>query len=165
MAINQAYLFLIFSLNGLIIGLIFDFFRILRKSFKTKNYVTYIEDFLFWILTGISIILFMYKFSDGNLRLYMILGLGLGFILYVLLFSKMIIKTFVTIINLMKEIIQKILTIILIPMKILYKITNKFIITPLYLLFVKIYYNFTKKSKKIKIQSKFLQKFKKSAKN
>lgn len=165
MAINQAYLFLIFALNGLIIGLIFDFFRILRKSFKTKNYVTYIEDFLFWILTGISIIFFMYNFSDGNLRLYMILGLSLGFILYLLLFSKIIIKIFVTIINFMKNIIQKIITIILIPMKIFYKSTNKFIITPLYLLFTKIYSNFTKKSKNLKIQPKFLQKLKKSAKN
>ena len=38
---NQAYLFLIFSLNGFIIGVLFDFFRILRKSFKTKDIITY----------------------------------------------------------------------------------------------------------------------------
>ena len=64
MAINQAYLFLTFTVNGVIIGLIFDFFRILRKSFKTKNLIIYFEDILFWILSGISTILFMYYFSD-----------------------------------------------------------------------------------------------------
>ena len=67
MAINQAYLFLIFMLNGAIIGLLFDFFRILRKSFKTNNLITYIEDILFWILSGISIIFSMYKFSRSEL--------------------------------------------------------------------------------------------------
>ena len=37
MAINQAYLFLIFVLDGFIIGLLFDFFRILRKTFKMRG--------------------------------------------------------------------------------------------------------------------------------
>lgn len=48
---NQAELFLIFTINGILIGLLFDFFRILRRSFKTKDIITYIEDILFWILT------------------------------------------------------------------------------------------------------------------
>ena len=43
MITNQAYLFLIFVINGLLIGLLFDFFRILRLSFKTRDFVTYIE--------------------------------------------------------------------------------------------------------------------------
>ena len=40
MAVNQAYLFLIFTLNGIFIGLVFDFFRILRQGFKTNNVIT-----------------------------------------------------------------------------------------------------------------------------
>ena len=62
LAINQAYLFLLFTLNGIIIGLLFDIFRILRKTIKTNNFATYIEDILFWTLTGMSIIFFMYNF-------------------------------------------------------------------------------------------------------
>ena len=53
MVTNQAYLFCIFIINGIIIGILFDFFRILRKTFKTSDLITYIEDSLFWILTGI----------------------------------------------------------------------------------------------------------------
>lgn len=48
---NQAYLFLIFTINGILIGLLFDFFRILRRSFNTKDIITYIQDIVFWILT------------------------------------------------------------------------------------------------------------------
>lgn len=59
MITNQAYLFFIFILNGIIIGLLFDFFRILRKTIKTKDIITYLEDFIFWILTG-TIILYLF---------------------------------------------------------------------------------------------------------
>lgn len=48
---QQVYLFFIFTINGLIISLLFDFFRILRKAFNTKDIVTYLEDIIFWILT------------------------------------------------------------------------------------------------------------------
>ena len=63
MAYRQAFSFLIFTLNGMFIGLLFDFFRILRKSIKTANFITYIEDICFWCLAGISIIYCMYKFA------------------------------------------------------------------------------------------------------
>ena len=56
MAENQAYLFLIFSFTGIIIGVLFDFFRILRRTIKTSNIATYIEDVLFWVLTGFLIL-------------------------------------------------------------------------------------------------------------
>ena len=53
MVANQANLFLIFTINGILIGLLFDIFRILRKSFKTPDIITYIEDFFFWLITGL----------------------------------------------------------------------------------------------------------------
>ena len=56
MILNQAYIFLIFVINGFLIGILFDIFRILRKSFKTKDIITYIEDILFWILTGLLLL-------------------------------------------------------------------------------------------------------------
>ena len=59
MVINQAYLFLIFTSNGVFIGLLFDFFRILRKSFKTINIITYI--ILFKSQKGCKILKKYYK--------------------------------------------------------------------------------------------------------
>ena len=35
---NQAYLFVVFTLTGIILGIIFDFFRVLRKTFKTVDF-------------------------------------------------------------------------------------------------------------------------------
>lgn len=121
MAINQAYLFLIFTVNGILIGFLFDIFRILRKSFKTNDLVTYIEDIIFWILTGIIILFSMCKFCDGELRGFTIIGIAMGAILYMLTISTYIIKVAVFIINILKTIIEKTLSIIIYPFKLIFK--------------------------------------------
>ena len=60
MIANQGIVFLIFVLNGFAIGLLFDLFRVLRKSFKTADIVTYFEDMIFWILTRINNFIFYF---------------------------------------------------------------------------------------------------------
>ena len=92
MAQNQAYLFLVFSLTGVIIGVLFDFFRILRRSIKTSNLITYIEDILFWILTGLFLLYIIFKYSFGQLRIYMFVSLIIGIVIYFLTISKYFIK-------------------------------------------------------------------------
>lgn len=90
---NQLYILLTFFVTGIIIGIIFDFFRILRKSFKTSNIVTYIEDLLFWLLSGFLIILVIFNFTNGEIRIYMIVSLACATLLYFLLISKYIVGT------------------------------------------------------------------------
>ena len=144
MAGNQTYLFIIFTIVGIIIGILFDIFRILRKSFKTKDIVTYIEDILFWILTGIIILFSMYRFSNGELRFFMIIGILMGTLIYMITFSKYIIKISVFIINLIKKIIVY-------PIKVVKRILKKIIIRPIFIIcinFKKNIINFVKKIKK-----------------
>ena len=149
MAINQAYLFLIFTLNGIFIGILFDFFRILRKSFKTINLITNVEDIIFWILTGLSIIYCMYNFSDGSLRLFMFLGLGIGLTIYILTLSNFIIKTVVKVISIIKKFIITIISIITFPFKAIFKLIRKILFRPIYVFFIKIQNNMTKKLKNL----------------
>ena len=144
MAGNQTYLFIVFTIVGIIIGILFDIFRILRKSFKTKDIVTYIEDILFWILTGIIILFSMYKFSNGELRFFMIIGIIMGTLMYMITFSRYVIKISVFIIKIIK-------TIILYPVKVVEKILKKIIIRPIFIIcinFKKNFINFVKKNKK-----------------
>ena len=108
MVTNQAYLFLIFIINGIIIGILLDFFRILRKSFKTSDIITYFEDLLFWILTGIIILYSIFTFNNGEIRLFIFLAITIGVIAYMLLFSFYVIKVNVLIIKFFKKMIIKI---------------------------------------------------------
>ena len=153
MIMNQVYLFFIFIANGVLIGILFDFFRILRKSFKTSDIVTYIEDFLFWILTGFSILYFMFVFNNGEIRLFMFLGIAVGITLYMLIFSSFFIKVNVTIITFFKKVIIKIFKFLLIPFKFIKKLFFK----PISFIFINIrksstnlYNNFIKITKKHK---------------
>ena len=142
MVINQAYLFFIFIVNGILIGILFDFFRILRKSFKTKDFVTYIEDILFWILTGFSILYFIFMFNNGEIRFFMFVAIGIGIILYMKIFSSVFIKINVNIINLLKKIFM---TIIIVPIKFIKKIFFK----PISFIFINIRNLYRKNYKKI----------------
>lgn len=144
MAGNQTYLFIVFTIVGIIIGILFDIFRILRKSFKTKDLVTYIEDILFWILTGIIILFSMYRFSNGELRFFMIIGIIMGTLIYMITFSKYVIKISVFVINIFKRWI-------LYPFKLFIKISKKIIFRPIFIIcinFKKNIINFVKKNKK-----------------
>lgn len=133
MAQNQAYLFLVFSLTGVIIGVLFDFFRILRRSIKTPNVITYIEDILFWILTGLLVLYNIWYFNNGEIRIYMFLGIILGILIYMSTLSNIIIKIF-------SKILQTIIKVLELPFKTIIAIFRK-IITAI----VKIVTKFTKK--------------------
>lgn len=128
---NQAYLFLVFSFTGMLIGILFDFFRVLRKTYKTLDVITYIEDILFWILTGILIIYNIWFFNDGEIRLFMILGIIIGALLYTLTISCFVIKIINFIMSKIKiittflcKIIKKIVEIIINFTKFLKKLFN-----------------------------------------
>lgn len=127
MVINQANLFLIFTINGIAIGILFDIFRILRKSFKTSDFVTYMQDLLFWILTGFILLYSIFTFSNGEVRFYMFLGVFLGCLIYMILFSKYFININVKII----KIIKKIVSIIFTPINLTIKFIKKLLIKPI----------------------------------
>ena len=138
MVTDQALLFLIFIVNGIIIGLLFDFFRILRRSFKTKDFITYIEDILFWVLTGLLLLYSIFTFNNGEIRLYMLIGAILGCIIYMLSISNFIVKINTKIIISLKNILSKIINIIFIPFKFIIKFFRNILKKPISFIFINI---------------------------
>ena len=130
MITNQAYLFLVFTINGMLIGILFDFFRILRRSFKTSDFITYLEDIIFWILTGLSLLYSIFVFNNGEIRLFMFLAIAIGIVIYMLLFSSYIIKVNVIIITFLKKIISKIFSFLIFPFRYLYGLLKKLFVKP-----------------------------------
>lgn len=144
MVTNQAYLFLIFSFTGIFIAILFDIFRIKRKVFKTSNFMTYIEDFTFWILTTTIILFVIWFFNNGEIRFFMLLGLLIGIIIYILLLSDIFTKFGYIILNNIKNIIKTII-------KTIYKTIN-----PIIILFANIYNKI--KEKNVKYSKKLTKK-------
>lgn len=143
--LSQLYSLLIFTITGIIIGIFFDIFRILRRSFKTPDIITYIEDILFWIFTGIFFIMVLFKFNNGEIRSYVLLGLIFGIIIYMLIISKYFIKINVKIIKIIKKILSY-------PIKIIFKIIKplNFIVINIRKIIVDIFNKILKTTKKYK---------------
>ena len=142
MYLSQLTTFIIFFFTGIIIGILFDIFRILRKSFKTFDLMTYIEDFIFWILAGIIILYSIFTFNNGELRAYLFTAIIFGFIMYLLVFSKYFILINTKIIHIIKKIIYY-------PFSIILKILKKYIFYPIKRAFNGIYLKSNEICKKI----------------
>ena len=140
---NQLELFLIFITNGIIIGILFDIFRVLRKTFKTNDIVTYLEDILFWILTGIIVLYSIFTFNNGEIRLFMFIAIFIGAVIYLFLFSSYFIKINVTILNILKNIILKIIKIIGIPFKYICMFIRKIFFKPISFIIINLRKNST----------------------
>lgn len=138
---HQLFNLFVFTLTGIIIGILFDIFRITRRSFKTPDLVTYIEDIIFWILTGIILLFTIFTFNNGEIRLYIFISLLFGLSLYILTLSKHFIKINVTILEFTKRILY-------IPIHIIINFSRNFIIRPFSYIYHKIKTNMTKWIKK-----------------
>lgn len=160
-SINQLYTLLVFIISGSIIGILFDLFRILRKSFKTPDIITYIEDILFWIITGLFLLYIIFKYSFGEIRIYMFISLIIGLVTYFLTVSKYFIRLNVKIINILKISISKIIYILFYPVKIIINILQKTTFKPFSFIIInirnfnsKILKNLTKSLKGVNISKK-----------
>ena len=120
---NQLFCLLIFIITGIVIGILFDIFRILRKSFKTADFITYLEDIIFWILTGCIMLFSIFIFNNGEIRGYVFIGIAIGIISYMLIISRFFVKISVSIIKFIKKILSY-------PIKLIKNIFTKIILKP-----------------------------------
>lgn len=72
---SQEQVFIFFFIIGIIIGVIFDIFKVLRKSFKTPDSITFIEDIIFIITSGLLTIFGILKLNGGEIRFFLFLGI------------------------------------------------------------------------------------------
>lgn len=121
MMAEQVYIFFSSVLIGAVMGIIFDFFRALRRKGNTKNVLVYIQDIIFWLIIAIMIIVSSFVINNGELRGYMLIGYILGAILYLLIFSKYIKFVF----GIIFDFIEKVFEYLLLPFEKLAKKLEK----------------------------------------
>lgn len=80
--------FLQFILIGIIVSIIFDFFRAYRIVKKNNNFSVFFQDFIYFFIVTLIIILSIVYVLDTELRLYIFIAIILGIGIYISLFSK-----------------------------------------------------------------------------
>lgn len=103
---SQEQVFLLFFIIGIIIGLIFDLFRVIRKCFKVPDHVTFIQDSLFLVLAGSIIITGIIKINNGEIRFFLFLAIFFGMLIYFLTISNLYVIILYEIVNLCKKILK-----------------------------------------------------------
>lgn len=118
---GQAWLFLSTVAAGAVIGLFYDFFRILRRVAARFNtaWLVQLEDFLFWIIVTLGMFYFMLNQSFGEIRFFSFLGAGIGILLYFATLSRYIVRAGVTAVNFAKKVVVTVVRIILLPFRII----------------------------------------------
>lgn len=119
---NQMLLLLAAVYGGFLLGLIFDIYRFIRKALNFGRIVTYIGDFLFCIISSITILIIVYKSSSGLLRVYQLVGFFLGMLMYLNLLSRYIMRLLYILVTCMKRFFYTVLKIVRGPFVILSRI-------------------------------------------
>ena len=80
--------------GGIIIGLIYDFYRATKKNFKIPKLFTIIHDTAFWIVITILVFVTINVVESFDLRYYHFVALGIGYLIYLNTISKYILLFF-----------------------------------------------------------------------
>ena len=112
---------LFFSLlAGIITGVLFDLYRVFRGLENPNIVVTFIQDTLFWILTGIIVFIFLLSTNHAYMREYVYITIAAGVLLYMALLSKYFIKVQYKVIRITTKFIRITLNFVLYPLQLLF---------------------------------------------
>lgn len=89
---HQTVLFLQACLLGFLLGLFYEIFRILRLMIKTGAVAVFVQDILYWSVSALISFLFILAVNSGQLRIFLLLGIVIGMIVYFFTLGALIMK-------------------------------------------------------------------------
>ena len=114
---GQAWMFLSTVMVGGAIGLLYDVFRIFRKTARHTGLAVTLEDLFFWVAaTGLTFYYMLHR-HYGEMRVIYLIGVTIGILLYFATISRLVLTVFVAVINYIKRVIATAIRIILMPLK------------------------------------------------
>jgi len=114
---GQAWLFLSTIVVGAAIGLFYDAFRVLRKTARHNGLAVQLEDLIFWLAaTGLTFYYMLHR-NYGEIRLFSLVGVAVGALLYFATVSRWVVVVFVTVVNYILRVIAAVVRIILVPVR------------------------------------------------
>lgn len=93
--VKQIIEFIEFSFIGILLAIIFDFFRAYRKFKTPTSKATIIQDIIYFLIAMVIVTLSVINILDSNFRLYIIIAVMFGVLIHINIFSKFAIKLFI----------------------------------------------------------------------
>ncbi|MEG0370988.1 MAG: spore cortex biosynthesis protein YabQ [Clostridium sp.] len=113
----QLWYFCSTIIAGLIVGILFDIYGIVRGINNPNKIMVAISDILFWVFEALVVFVFLIFTNNGDLRYYTFIGMILGIFSYFKMFSKITRAILIRSIKVISKIFSIIINIICIPFK------------------------------------------------
>ncbi|WP_162840357.1 spore cortex biosynthesis protein YabQ [Acetanaerobacterium elongatum] len=89
---HQTVLFLQACLLGFLLGIFYEIFRILRLLIQTGPVAIFVQDILYWSVSALISFLFILAVNSGQLRIFLLLGIVIGMVVYFLTLGVLVMK-------------------------------------------------------------------------
>jgi len=123
---QQIILFVFSLLSGVLIGVLFDIYRIIRGFEDVGAIITIIQDILFWIATGFIVFIFMMYTSYAYMSFNVFVYVSIGLFVYIKLISKIFINVLHNVLVAIGKVLRVIFNTLSYPVRFcLYKIIGK----------------------------------------
>lgn len=90
--INQKNVLLLLCLIGAAMGLSYDLIRIYRRAYRHRLFLIHIEDLLYFLIWAVIVVWALRTYNNGEVRLYVWLGLFGGAAIYYVIIGRFLIK-------------------------------------------------------------------------
>ncbi len=118
---SQEYMIAVAIMGGMLLGSIWDIYRLLRHYIKLGSAGTAIGDIVYWIISIYIGVQILFDLSYGNVRLFILIGFILGALLYFYGISRYILRMLIFIVNTILNFIKKIIDLLIGPIKFIAK--------------------------------------------
>lgn len=110
--------------GGVALGLVFDIFRIMRRSFRCANRCVWLQDILLWLCALAVVCVTLYVTNSAGVRLYEFFGFGAGAASYMATVSRFVVKGATAVISFLKKIVRTAVAALTWPFSMLIKIVS-----------------------------------------
>ena len=83
---------IIFLFFGLILGFVYEIFKLPKRLFKESYFINIISDFAFCLIAGFVYIKLLFKFQSGSFELYSLMVIIIGIIFQQIFISNLFAK-------------------------------------------------------------------------
>jgi spore cortex biosynthesis protein YabQ len=90
----QSFVFLFTVYGGIIIGILYDIYRVLKGSRRGDRFITSVWDVLFLAAAVIVVLWAVFSSNYGDIRAYVFIGFIVGFFLYDKILSRIALEVF-----------------------------------------------------------------------
>lgn len=114
---DQTRVFLVLFIFGVVVGFVYDAFRIKRCLFGCSSLVLFLDDLVFSIVSVIAFLFIVFWSNNGIVRWYEFFFTLLGFYFYLITVSRLLFLPVLSILNLVLSLLLNALRYLLFPIK------------------------------------------------